>query len=226
MNQNTSSKDFWKPSVLVWHGLNTNVSQIKKKKVGAWPLCFFLIVAYIIYVFHFSFDISLRKKIFFLWCHTNTHGIDLRRTPQKWNGKKTAPGSMSSVVITWHSVSLCSYLKSSYDDTTLGKAMLPVLVKCILIIGAKNTKKYTNTSSWKSNVASSSAVHPHIRGFTGREICCWNPDVKRKSGRFILLRLDFSFWSLSGNNPPMNQVTVSSWFSQQVTIIPNFYPIQ
>ena len=81
MNQNTSSKDFWKPSVLVWHGLNTNVSQIKKKKVGAWPLCFFLIVAYMIYVFHFSFDISLRKKIFFLWCHTNTHGIDLRRTP-------------------------------------------------------------------------------------------------------------------------------------------------
>ena len=147
MNQNTSSKDFWKPSVLVWHGLNTNVSQIKKKKVGAWPLCFFLIVAYMIYVFHFSFDISLRKKIFFLWCHTNTHGIDLRRTPQKWNGKKTAPGSMSSVVITWHSVSLCSYLKSSYDDTTLGKAMLPVLVKCILIIGAKNTTKYKNTNT-------------------------------------------------------------------------------
>ena len=83
LNQNTSWKDFWKPSVLVWHGQNTNVSQIKKKKVGAWPLCFFLIVAYMIYVFHFSFDISLRKKIFFLWCHTNTHGIDLRRTPQK-----------------------------------------------------------------------------------------------------------------------------------------------
>ena len=81
MNQNTSSKDFWKPSVLVWHGQNTNVSQIKKKKVGAWPLWFFLIVAYIIYVSNFSFDISLRKKILFLWCHTNTHGIDLRRTP-------------------------------------------------------------------------------------------------------------------------------------------------
>ena len=81
LNQNTSWKYFWKPSVLVWHGQNTNVSQIKKKKVGAWPLWFFLIVAYIIYVSNFSFDISLRKKIFFLWCHTNTHGIDLRRTP-------------------------------------------------------------------------------------------------------------------------------------------------
>ena len=77
----------------MWHGQNTNVSQIKKKKVGAWPLWFFIIVAYIIYVSNFSFDISLRKKILFLWCHTNTHGIDLRRTPQ--GGVSTEPGELA-----------------------------------------------------------------------------------------------------------------------------------
>ena len=106
MNQNTSSKDFWKPSVLVWHGLNTNVSQIKKKKVGAWPLCFFLIVAYMIYVFHFSFDISLRKKIFFLWCHTNTHGIDLRRTPLR-----------CSKTIIYHKCVYCRMMKNKTQNT-------------------------------------------------------------------------------------------------------------
>ena len=32
--------------------------------------------------------------------------------------------------------------------------------------------------SWKSNVASSGELHPHIRGATGREICCSNPEMK------------------------------------------------
>ena len=32
--------------------------------------------------------------------------------------------------------------------------------------------------SWKSNVTSSGELHPHIRGATGREICCSNPEMR------------------------------------------------
>ena len=70
-----------KPSMLVWHGQNCDRSQIKTKRVGAWPLCFFFIVTYIFDVFNFSFAPSRRKKIFFWWCHTNMHGTNLRSSP-------------------------------------------------------------------------------------------------------------------------------------------------
>ena len=70
-----------KPSMLVWHGQNCDRSQIKTKRVGAWPLCFFFMVTYIFDVFNFSFAKSWRKKIFFWWCHTNMHGTNLRSSP-------------------------------------------------------------------------------------------------------------------------------------------------
>ena len=56
-------KDFWNPSVLVWHGQNCDRSQIGTKRVGAWPLCFFFMVTYIFDVFNFSFAKYGRKKI-------------------------------------------------------------------------------------------------------------------------------------------------------------------
>ena len=82
LNKNSCSKDFWKPSVLVWHGQNCDSSQMRTKRVGAWPLCFFFIVTYIFDVFKFSFAKSRRNKIFVWWCHTNTHGTNLRSSPQ------------------------------------------------------------------------------------------------------------------------------------------------
>ena len=81
LNKNSCAKDFCKPSVLVWHGQNCNVSQIRTKRVGAWPLWFFLILIYIFEVYHFSFAKSGRTKIYFWWCHTNTHGTNLRSSP-------------------------------------------------------------------------------------------------------------------------------------------------
>ena len=81
LNKNSYTKDFWKPSVLVWHGQNCNMSQIRTKRMGAWPLCFFLMLTYIFDVFNFSFAESGRKKIQFWWCHTNTHGTNLRSSP-------------------------------------------------------------------------------------------------------------------------------------------------
>ena len=92
----TLSTNFWtkipaqkaleKPSMLVWHGQNCDRSQIKTKRVGAWPLCFFLMVTYIFDVFNFSFAKSWRKKIFFWWCHTNMHGTNLRSSPPLHTG--------------------------------------------------------------------------------------------------------------------------------------------
>ena len=66
----------------MWHGQNCDSSQMRTKRVGAWPLCFFFIVPYIFDVFNFSFAKSRRNKIFVWWCHTNTHGTNLRSSPQ------------------------------------------------------------------------------------------------------------------------------------------------
>ena len=49
LNKNSYTKDFWKPSVLVWHGQNCNMSQIRTKRMGAWPL-FFLFSCWHIYL--------------------------------------------------------------------------------------------------------------------------------------------------------------------------------
>ena len=97
LNTNSCSKDFWKPSVLVWHGQNCDMSQIRTKRVGAWPLCFFFIVTYIFDVFNFSFAKYGRKKIFVRWCHTNTHGTNLRSSPHITLYKPRQPHSYSPI---------------------------------------------------------------------------------------------------------------------------------
>ena len=65
----------------MWHGQTCYISQIKTKRVGAWPLWIFSMVAQIFNVFKFIFAKSSRKKIFFCWGHTNTLGTFLRRSP-------------------------------------------------------------------------------------------------------------------------------------------------
>ena len=66
----------------MWHGQTCYISQIKTKRVGAWPLWIFSMVTQIFNVFKFIFAKSSRKKIFFCWGHTNTLGTFLRRSPQ------------------------------------------------------------------------------------------------------------------------------------------------
>ena len=68
----------------MWHGQTCYISQIKTKRVGAWPLWIFSMVAQIFNVFKFIFAKSSRRKIFFCWGHTNTLGTFLRRSPPQW----------------------------------------------------------------------------------------------------------------------------------------------
>ena len=63
---------------------NWTLSQIKTKRVGAWPLPFFLIVTCIFDVCNFNFRKFQRKKNCFLGCHTNTLGSNLRSSPLEW----------------------------------------------------------------------------------------------------------------------------------------------
>ena len=70
--------------MLVWHGQTCYISQIKTKRVGAWPLWIFSMVAQIFNVSKFIFAKSSRRKIFFCWGHTNTLGTFLRRSPPQW----------------------------------------------------------------------------------------------------------------------------------------------
>ena len=65
----------------MWHGQTCYITQIKTKRVGAWPLWIFSMVAQIFNVFKFIFAKSSRRKIFFCWGHTNTLGTFLRRSP-------------------------------------------------------------------------------------------------------------------------------------------------
>ena len=55
LNKNSYTKDFWKPSVLVWHSQNCNMSQIRTKRMGAWPLFFSSHVDIYIWCFQFQF---------------------------------------------------------------------------------------------------------------------------------------------------------------------------
>ena len=64
--QNSCKKDFSKFSVIVWHGQYCCISQIKTKRVGAWPLWFFSITKHIFDVFNLNSSKSSREKIFFL----------------------------------------------------------------------------------------------------------------------------------------------------------------
>ena len=73
----------------MWHGQTCYISQIKTKRVGAWPLWIFSMVAQIFNVFKFIFAKSSRRKIFFCWGHTNTLGTFLRRSPLGKDYQKT-----------------------------------------------------------------------------------------------------------------------------------------
>ena len=67
----------------MWLGQTCYITQIKTKRVGAWPLWIFSIVTQIFNVFKKKIAKSSRKKIFFCWGHTNTLGTFLRRSPQQ-----------------------------------------------------------------------------------------------------------------------------------------------
>ena len=65
--QNSCKKDFSKFSVIVWHGQYCYISQIKTKRVGAWPLWFFSITKHIFDAFKLNSSKSSWEKIFFCW---------------------------------------------------------------------------------------------------------------------------------------------------------------
>ena len=108
----------------MWHGQTCYITQIKTKRVGAWPLWIFSMVAQIFNVFKFIFAKSSRRKIFFCWGHTNTLGTFLRRSPQVEDGLS----QISNFDKSWWLDCRCSY-----STWTEGADIWKLLNACFLL---------------------------------------------------------------------------------------------
>ena len=89
--QNSWIRDFSKFSVIVWHGQDCDISQIKTEKVGAWPLWFFSIMTHMCNVFFFIFAIPHGEKCVFV-------DVTLSRAVQIWGDLPSSSSCWTLIV--------------------------------------------------------------------------------------------------------------------------------